>query len=48
MHTNRSVTVSQTIPGAIIYPESLTGFINQTTDLIVSNTLKPVGKRMGV
>ena len=37
MHTNCSVTISQTIPGAIVYPESLTGFINQTTDLIVSD-----------
>ena len=38
MHTNCSVTISQTIPGAIVYPESLTGFINQTTDLIVSDS----------
>ena len=38
MHTNCSVTLSQTIPGAIVYPESLTGFINQTTDLIVSDS----------
>ena len=38
MHTNCSVTISQTIPGTIVYPESLTGFINQTTDLIVSDS----------
>ena len=34
MHTNCSVTISQTVPGTIVYPESLTGFINQTTDLL--------------
>ena len=38
MHTNCSVTISQIIPGTIVYPESLTGFINQTTDLIVSDS----------
>ena len=38
MHNNCSVTISQTIPGAIVYPESLTGFINQTTDPIVSDS----------
>ncbi len=42
MHTNCSVTISQIIPGTIVYPESLTGFINQTTDLIVNNRIKTV------
>lgn len=38
MHTNRSVTIRQTIPGTVVYPESLTGFINQTTELITNDS----------
>ncbi|MDO4663703.1 MAG: hypothetical protein Q4A59_02340 [Erysipelotrichaceae bacterium] len=38
MHTNRSVTIRQTIPGTDIDPESFTGFINQTTDLITNDS----------
>ena len=34
MHTIMSVTISQTIPGVIFYPELLTGLVNDTSETL--------------